>query len=463
MIKKIFFPVLFAIAATLVVASCNKVPDLPHYANGAAVALTASATTIAPAVADSNNTAVVFSWSNPKYATDSSTVKYVIEIDSSGRNFSKEYTKTVIGQRSASFLAKELNAVLLGFGFAYNTTYKVDVRITSSYGNNNEQYRSNVVTLSFTTYVVPPKVTPPPSGKLFLVGNATPGGWNNPVPLPIQQFKQVDSVTYTGTFTLVGGKQYLMLPVNGDWGNKYALADATVPGISAGGNFGYNGSNSTFNSNFPGPDSTGVYTILVDFQHGSFSVTKVKAWTSLWVPGDYEGWNPATAPTLNAIDGAGSYEGYINIPSGGANFKFNSLPSWSGTNYGAGAGSGTLSTSGPNINIASGGYYQILANTNNSTWSATATTWGLIGDFNGWSTDAPMTYNSSTNQWTGTITVGAAGGFKFRANGGWALNYGDNGATGYLEQGGANISITPGTHTITLDLHVSGGYYYTIK
>ena len=66
---------------------------------------------------------------------------------------------------------------------------------------------SNAVALRVTPYVVPPKVMPPTSRMLFLVGSATAGGWNNPVPVPSQQFTRVDSVTYEGTFYLKGGQQ----------------------------------------------------------------------------------------------------------------------------------------------------------------------------------------------------------------------------------------------------------------
>jgi hypothetical protein len=129
------------------------------------------------------------------------------------RNFSKKVTFVVNKDLSKTFLAKEINAILLGFGFAYNQPVDMDVRVTSSYANNNEPYQSNVLKLSMTPYLVPPKVVPPSTDKLFLVGNATSGGWGNPVPLPAQEFTRIDSVTYDGTFYLNGGGQYLFLPV----------------------------------------------------------------------------------------------------------------------------------------------------------------------------------------------------------------------------------------------------------
>src|SRR5439155_1236894 len=115
--------------------------------------------------------------------------------------------------------------------------YNVDVRVISSYNNNNEQYKSNTITLKITPYVTPPKVVPPTSNKLFLVGSATATGWNNPVGAG-QQFTRLDSVTFEGTFYLNGGQEYLMLPVNGDWSHKFAVADKTLSGLNAGGAFG---------------------------------------------------------------------------------------------------------------------------------------------------------------------------------------------------------------------------------
>ena len=142
-------------------SSCKKMDHLPFYSNGSAPVLSSSKSVIAPTVADSNSAAVTLSWTSPKYATDSANQKFIIEIDSSGRNFAKEKTIVVNGALSKTIIAKDLNAILLGFGFAYNKAYDIDVRITSSYANNNERYQSNVLKLKATPYVTPPKVVHP--------------------------------------------------------------------------------------------------------------------------------------------------------------------------------------------------------------------------------------------------------------------------------------------------------------
>ena len=288
---------IFIGGAVFALSACNKVADLPHYEHGNAPTLTASTTTIASLPADSNNTALTLSWTSPKYATDTSNYKYTIEIDTAGRNFTKAYTKVVTGSRSASFTAKELNTMLLGYGYAFNVPVDMDVRVTSSYANNNERLSSNVVRIKMTPYKVPPKVALPTSGKLFIVGDATAGGWNNPVPVPSQELARLDETTWGGIFQLTGGKQYLLLPVNGDWSHKFSVANNTVAGLSAGGNFGYD-----LNDNFPGPATTGLYKIIVDFQAGKFTVTPYTGVlpSNLYIVGDATagGWNnPVPLPS----------------------------------------------------------------------------------------------------------------------------------------------------------------------
>ena len=163
------------------------------------------------------------------------------------------------------------------------TTHNLEIRLTSSIGGTVKMY-SNV--LKFTgvkPYAIPPKVQPPGTppqylnGKLFIVGSATPGGdahgWDNPVPVPSQQFTRISATLYEITIALIGGKEYLFLPQNGSWSNKYAC-NSTSAQSPDGGDFGYNGSNNNWNANFPGPAVGGTYKISVDFQRGKYTVTK---------------------------------------------------------------------------------------------------------------------------------------------------------------------------------------------
>jgi starch-binding outer membrane protein SusE/F len=286
-----------ATGVTFGLIACDKTESLPLYGAGKNPTLSVSTTTLAPLPADSNNVALTMNWTFPNHATDSASIKYTIEIDSTGRSFSKEVTKVVIGSLSTAFKAKELNAILLAYGYAFNVPVDMDVRVTSSYGNNNEKLSSNVIKIRMTPYKVPPKVALPTSLKLYIVGDATAGGWNNPVPVPSQELVRLDETTWGGVFLLTGGKQYLLLPVNGDWSHKFAVANNSVAGLNAGGDFGYD-----LSDNFPGPAATGLYKIIVDFQAGKFSVTAYSGAlpTNLFIVGDATagGWNnPVPVPS----------------------------------------------------------------------------------------------------------------------------------------------------------------------
>ncbi|MBC7534502.1 MAG: SusE domain-containing protein [Ferruginibacter sp.] len=296
--KSIYKILLAAIGVVTVLAACNKVDKLPFYGVGSAPTLSVSLNTVAATAADSSNKVISFSWTDPKHSTAPASYKYVLEIDSAGRNFSNAASRTTIGSLSDSLTGKQLNDILLGFGFTFNVAYTIEARVISSYGNNNERLISNSQIITATPYRIPPKIDPPASGKLFLVGNATAGGWNNPVPVPTQEFGRIDATTFVGVFDLSGGNQYLILPVNGDWSNKYAVANGTLPGLSDGGEFGYN-----FSDNFPGPANSGMYKITVDFQSGRFSAvpyTGAQVPANLYMVGDATpgGWNnPVPVPS----------------------------------------------------------------------------------------------------------------------------------------------------------------------
>jgi starch-binding outer membrane protein SusE/F len=260
--------ILFTLVAALGFAACDKADPLPLYSLGIDPVATVSSATVAPIPADSMKPALTVSWSDPKYATDTNNVKYLVQIDSAGRNFSKASTREVLGDYSTTFTARELNNILLGYGFEYNKPYDVDVRVISSYANNNEKRTSNVVKIKATPYKIPPKVALPTTGKLYLVGDASEGGWDNPVPVPSQEFTRLDETTFVGIFNMKGGKQYLILPLNGNWDNKYSVADKSVAGLNEGGDFKFNAPD-----NFPGPVTDGLYMITLDFQAGKFKVT----------------------------------------------------------------------------------------------------------------------------------------------------------------------------------------------
>ncbi len=295
--KKIFNYLIVALTAAVFMTSCDKVDDLPFYGNGTTPVLSASTNRVAANATDSLSQVIAFSWTDPKHATNPASYKFVLEFDSIGRNFARSVSREIIGKMSDTLLAKDINEIMLALGFDFNVEYDIQVRVTSSYGNNNERLTSEPITIKGTPYLIPPKVPVPTSGKLFLVGDATLGGWNNPVPVPTQEFARITNTLYVGVFNIVGGREYLMLPVNGDWSNKFSVPDKTVPGLNEGGDFGFN-----LPDNFPGPAASGTYKITVDFQQGKFKVEPFNGRLpeNLYMVGDATpgGWsNPVPTPS----------------------------------------------------------------------------------------------------------------------------------------------------------------------
>ncbi len=199
-------------------------------------------------------------------------------------------------------------------------------------------------------------------------------------------------------------------------------------------------------------------------------------WPVLWVPGDYQGWSPATAPTV-AAEATNIYEGYIYEPAGGTyQFKFTNAQDWNHTNYGDNGG-GTLTTNGAaaGMTLPGAGYYELVCNPVTLTWSYTLTTWGIIGDATpgGWGSDTQMAYDPAKQVWTVTADMVSTGSFKFRANNAWSIDFGID-AAGHLEyadnpaypyNGSLNNLTVPssGNYTITLDLHDPNNYNFKLK
>lgn len=295
--------------------ACKKESN-PYFANGNAPVLQSSVKSIAAPTSDSLSYVMILSWTNPRYATDSSTNKYIIQIDSSGRNFSKAVSFVVSGVLTDSFTAKQINTVALGFGFSYNVAYNMDVRVISSYANNNEQHTSNTVTVSVTPYVIPPKIAPP--ANLYIVGAAVgtaPGnGWSTPVTTPYQEFTRIDSVTFGGIFNITGGAQYLLLPAANSFNNKYAIIDNTVPGSDTIGSFQ---AYTSGGANFAAPAASGWYEIVVNFQTATYTMKPYTGpplpmaitpnpstlATGLWIIGDATPQNPSWTNTPTALAG----------------------------------------------------------------------------------------------------------------------------------------------------------------
>jgi len=447
----------------LIFTACKKEAALPYYKAGNVSVLTSSATTVTAAIADSSKTALSLNWTWPNYATDSLHQKFIIQIDSVGKNFAKPVTRVLKGVLSSSFTSKELNTIVFGFGDV-SAPYALEMRILSSYANNNEQYLSNVVNVVVTPYIIPVTLSLNPTGPLTLemsngANNAVTFNWNATVfgNLPLNYAVQIDKaggtfatplvVTY-GT-ALTGGINVTTL-------NRAAInagIAANTTGDLAIRVVAYQG------TNFTNPTYSNV---------AALKVTTYLDVVKFWIVGGYNGWDNSDNALfiMNTPATGANAEGYINFESSGE-FKLTTGHGWDDAHtFGDdGTSTGKLSNAGGghNISVPTAGYYLIKANPLTMTYSLTKTNWGIMGDYNGWASQTDMVYNTVSKTFSLALHLTSGGGFKFRGTSDWSINYGSVGANGILDtKDNNNISVkATGDYALTLDLSHPNAYTYS--
>ena len=245
------------------------------------------------------------------------------------------------------------------------------------------------------------------------------------------------------------------------WGGMTFVIHAAVGGSMNPADFGIDGgwggtrTTSALVAKFP---STGGGSSLVEPNPGN------SGYPVIYVPGGYQGWDPENTTTVMGSPASdNNYEGYFWFAEANTEFKFTLGPNWD-ENFGDNGADGRLEPNGDNIKAADPGFYKINVNFNDSTFSMTKTSWGVIGSAtpNGWDSDQDMTYDPAENAWTITLDL-IAGEIKFRANDGWDLNYGDDGGNAILGLGAGNIPIpADGNYLIKLYLD-NPDYTYSIE
>lgn len=372
------------LAAVLYLSGCKKLDPLPTYSNGSAVTLTASKTTVTPAVADSNNKVLALSWTDPKYAADAATYKYVIEIDTANGKFTNPARREVSGKLSDSITGRELNAILLNKGYALGAPVSLEMRVFSSYGNNNERYpSSNTVKVSVTPYSDP---------SVFSTSATTVTGTLATAANSALTFSWTPSFQgYSGavTYTL----QY------DSSGKNFASPQEMLVGASLLNRAMTQGEINTtaLNENVAAGSAGKIeYRIKAVTAQGAVAYSNAVPVTvntyvpllRLYMPGGYQGatgngtdWTPADAPEFIRDLRPGAlnnlYYMYIALPAG-AQFKITPARNWN-TAYGD-AGGGNLSTSGGNITVATAGVYRISVDLANMKYDIRQGRMGFVGD-----------------------------------------------------------------------------------
>jgi hypothetical protein len=286
---------------------------------------------------------------------------------------------------------------------------------------------------------------------IFIVGEATIVGWDIGNAL---EMTFVSPNLWTGTFMLKAGKEFKFFPEKGSWDNGIG-ADRFEKFIGCTGMGGGNIKNDGAVDKY--------YIVVADLNTKTLTVTDSPKILGGSVIAD---WNTANAVPL-LMTSPGIFDTYQYVTVDGYGFKF--VPTnagWDGDFGKSKTLAGFLTQNDEdNLSVATDGFYRVRTNFNDMSYSVTPMAWGIIGDATpgGWGDDTNLTFDAVKGNYTWKVDITLKSGYiKFRANDGWDINFGDNGANGSLEYGGDNIAVTPGNYHIELILNSATGFTYTI-
>lgn len=267
---------LVVLSFLLVLVACKKDEYKDYFEGGTPPALKATTTGSATLVqVNASQPFLNLTWTNPNYrfttGISSQDVNYVLQIDTVGANFTSPSKQEVAiaKELGTSFTVKDFNTILTKMNLMENMPHKLEMRVKSTLVNGTVPLLSNVVSLTVTPYL-DVAVPLPTNGNLWIVGDATKNGWDNPLKVPYdvtQKFTKVSNTLYELVVDLPGGGNYKILQDNGNWATQYHMLTG---GSWEAGEFEKKDSD----PGFPGPPSAGTYKITVNFKTGKYSVVK---------------------------------------------------------------------------------------------------------------------------------------------------------------------------------------------
>ncbi len=257
--------------------ACKKDENRVYILAGNNPVLTASSTAaLVLDITKRDQKAITFSWTNPGYqfntGVSSQDVTYTLQVDTTGSNFTNPslVSTSISKDLSVAFTVNQLNSMLLLMNLAENIPHNVEIRIVSTLSGSTVPLISNVLKMVITPYL---DVKYPVPANLYITGGATPLSWQCGCASDLttnyattQKFTKISSTTFQLTVNLTGGQSYLLLPIYGDWTNKYGFDGANNANNTSGDNFKPGG------GDILAPATTKAYKITVDFKTGKFTV-----------------------------------------------------------------------------------------------------------------------------------------------------------------------------------------------
>ena len=214
----------------------------------------------------------------------------------------------------------------------------------------------------------------------------------------------------------------------------------------------------------------GKYKLTINMMDYSYTLEEVNYDPFIYFIGSTDGWKSNDQKLALVDDAKGVYTGYVYLAdpnAAGFEFKFQRAQGNWDTAIGAGTfvsfGGAAIGVDNGNIGVNAGeGVYYMDVNLSEGTITATKVeTMGMIGTFNDWAGDAPMTWNAEEYCFEATNAGVTADGWKFRVNGGWDINLG--GSLNNLTAGGSDLKVAGNTVKLYPTRKTSENIYCTVE
>ena len=214
----------------------------------------------------------------------------------------------------------------------------------------------------------------------------------------------------------------------------------------------------------------GKYKLTINMMDYSYTIEEVNYDPFIYFIGSTDGWKSNDQKLALVDDAKGVYDGYVYLAdpnAAGFEFKFQRAQGNWETAIGAGTfvsfDGAAIGVDNGNIGVNAGeGVYYMDVNLSEGTITATKIeTMGMIGGFNNWDGDAVMTWNAEEYCFEATNAGVTADGWKFRVNGGWAVNLG--GSLNNLTAGGDNLTVAGNTVKLYPTRKTKDNIYCTVE
>lgn len=290
--KNIFNNIILLTFLAFIQVACEKDQTLTvAKSNATASTLTSTKTSIVLNEAGANQEAMTFSWNATDYGFNAAT-NYSLEFGKKGTNFANGKTVDLGSSKESKLTVAALNAIANQIGLEGFKAGEMEARVKANIGGGLEPVYSNILIIAVTPYL-----DKPPYQTLYLVGDATEGGWSNTAATPIFR-NPADPFLFTFTGAFNQG-HFKFLGVLGQWAPMW----------------GSNGSGGVaFRNTEADPDpatfqimTAGYYTVTLNLRNNSFSLTPfnastAKLYNSIGIIGPFTNWSNIAPMSKSALN-----------------------------------------------------------------------------------------------------------------------------------------------------------------